>query len=551
MSARSRPCPASLPADRLVVSMSALCPVICRDLVKSYGDHLVLSGVDLIANPGHPLGVVGENGVGKSTLLRLLSGEETGDSGEVSRPADIGYLPQDPAFKPPATVASVLEHALAPLHNAVRRLEQLAFHLDEPGAAADYAETLAWAEHHDAWEAERRSVQALQRLSLRDISPERKVARMSGGERSRLALAALITRRPDCLILDEPTNHLDDEAMAFVENFLSTVPGVVIVASHDRVLLHDVCKVIVDLDDTHFGMDGEGGNRFVGNFSTYLGHKQAARRRWEQAFADQQDELADLRRKANTTAREVAHNRSPKDRDKYIYNFKGGNVQATIRRRVRDAEQRIDALERNRIVKPPAPLTFDHSLTGDSRGGQISLREVVVDSRLRLHQLDVFAGEHLLVSGANGSGKSTLLALMAGRVTVDSGAVEISARRIGLLPQDVHYAQPERTPNQLFADLTGLPGQLADLGLLHPRELSRPIGVLSTGQQRRLALAVLVARRPDLLLLDEPTNHISLALASELEAALQRSRGTTVVASHDRWLRQHWSGPTVTLDGNR
>jgi macrolide transport system ATP-binding/permease protein len=161
--------------------------------------------------------------------------------------------------------------------------------------------------------------------------------------------------------------------------------------------------------------------------------------------------------------------------------------------------------------------------------------------------LDVAGGEHLLVTGANGSGKSTLLRVLAGMLSPTSGLVSVNARQVGYLPQDVTFRHPGRTPHQVYDGLTGSPTPLGDLGLLHPRDLSRPVGALSHGQQRRLALAVIVAQRPDLLLLDEPTNHLSLSLAEELEESLQRSAGTVVIASHDRWLRRRWDGEELPL----
>jgi len=157
------------------------------------------------------------------------------------------------------------------------------------------------------------------------------------------------------------------------------------------------------------------------------------------------------------------------------------------------------------------------------------------------------AGGRLLVTGSNGSGKSTLLKLVAGELAPTGGSLTVAAHRVGHLPQDVVFSRPDRTAAEVYAAATGSPVPLADLGLLHPREAHRPVGVLSTGQQRRLGLAVLVARRPDLLLLDEPTNHISLALADELEESLGRFPGTVVVASHDRWLRRRWTGDVMSL----
>ncbi len=523
------------------------------DVSKTFGDRVVLDGVDLLAQRGQPLGLVGENGVGKSTLLRIVVGLESADAGELAVPADLGFLTQEPEFPLGATVAEVLDEVLAPLHDAVRRLESLAERMadPEPGEVAEeYAATLEWAQRHDAWDADRRADVARARLGIADVERDRPVALMSGGQRTRLALAALVVRQPDCIILDEPTNHLDEQAIEFLESFLVSAPGIVVIASHDRVFLDRVCEVIVDLDASHFGVDGDGGNRFTGGFSDYLVHKRLARQRWERAFLDQREQLDGLRAATRTTARQVAHNRAPRDNDKYIYNFKGSNVAATVSRRVRNTEQRIAAIERDLIPKPPRPISFSGALTArQAQGGlAVFVRELRVDGRLTLDRLDVVAGDHLLVTGANGSGKSTLLAVLAGTLAPDAGQATVTARRVGRLEQDVVFPRLDRTPHQVYDDATGSPIPLGELGLLHPRDLSRPVGQLSVGQQRRLALAILVAGRPDVLLLDEPTNHISLVLASELEDALGRSPGTVIVASHDRWLRNRWEGQTLHLE---
>ena len=228
--------------------LPALSALVGRDLAKSYGDRLVLDGVELVAAPGRPLGLVGENGVGKSTLLRLLAGDETPDAGSVERPADLVHLTQEPDFPEGATVGDVLDEALAPLHRAVARLEELAGRLDQPGVAEEYDATLTWAGLHDAWEADTRADRAAARLGLGRLDRSRPAAALSGGQRSRLALAALVTRRPTCVLLDEPTNHLDDQAVSLLEEFVTSLPGVAVVASHDRAFLDAVCGAIVDLD---------------------------------------------------------------------------------------------------------------------------------------------------------------------------------------------------------------------------------------------------------------------------------------------------------------
>jgi macrolide transport system ATP-binding/permease protein len=180
-----------------------------------------------------------------------------------------------------------------------------------------------------------------------------------------------------------------------------------------------------------------------------------------------------------------------------------------------------------------------------------------VPGRVSVPLLDIRSGMQLLLTGPNGSGKSSLLAVLAGRLRPGSGSVQVAAGRIGLLEQDVVFPDPEASALTTFtAALAAGPGggsdgeaadQLAGFGLLRPREIGAPVGTLSVGQRRRLALAILLARSPDLVLLDEPTNHISLGLAAELEDALGVSPGTVVVASHDRWLRRRWDGSTYAM----
>ncbi len=523
---------------------AALSSLVARDLVKRYGDRPVLDGVDLVASPGVPLGLVGENGTGKSTLLRILAGADEPDAGSVSRPADLGYLAQEPAFAPGATLGDVLDQALAPLHEAVERLEALAGDLARPGAAEDYDATLSWATAHDVWDADRRAEMVADRLGLGSLGGDRRhrlAASLSGGERSRLALAALLVRRPACVLLDEPTNHLDDQAMSLLEDSLRNLPGVVVAASHDRTFLDTVCRVVVDLDP--------GGSRYTGGYSAYLAEKREAARRWQQTFSAQQDELEQRRRAATTTVRQVAHNRPARDNDRFIHHFKGGNVARTVSRRVRDAERRIELLERDAVRKPPAPLSFAGTLAARAPhpGVVVSVRDLVVAGRVAVPRLDLAEGQRLLVTGPNGCGKSTLLQVLAGHLRATTGSVSVSAHRTGYLQQDVSFRRPDRSALETYDVATGSPRPLEQLGLLHPRDLSRPVSALSLGQQRRLALALLVARAPDLVLLDEPTNHISLTLAEELEEALQRSPGTVVVTSHDRWLRRRWPGPELAL----
>ncbi|WP_051114744.1 ABC-F family ATP-binding cassette domain-containing protein [Actinokineospora enzanensis] len=516
-----------------------------RDLGKAYGDRRVLHGVSITAGPGQRLGLVGENGVGKSTLLRLLAGVEEPDSGFVVRPADCGFLLQELPFGEDAVVGDVIDDALSEIRAARRRLDELGSCLardpDNPDLLAAYGEVLDWAQDHDLWDADRRAELVLTGLGLAFVDRDRPLSTFSGGQRSRLGLAALLIRQPMTMLLDEPTNHLDDAAVAFLERQLGRLPGTVVVASHDRVFLDEVCTDIVDLDPTRGGL-----TRFGGTYTAYLAAKRAERARWEQQWAREQDELAGLRVSVDVTAREISHNRVMKDNNKIAYDRHGGRVQRQISRRVRNAQLRLDELTRTQVRRPPAPLRFYGVLTGNPPPDKlvVSLRQVRLCGRLDLDELDVSTSSRLMVQGENGAGKSTLLKVLAGILTPDTGTVRRAhGVRVALLEQDVVFASPEKTARQLYAGEV----PLVELGLLSGRDLDKPVGRLSVGQRRRLALAMLIGRPPEVLLLDEPTNHLSLALAEELEQALQSAPGAVVVATHDRWLRRTWDGAELVL----
>ncbi|WP_214406836.1 ABC-F family ATP-binding cassette domain-containing protein [Pseudonocardia lacus] len=528
-------------------------PLQAVDLVKVFGDRTVLDGVSLTAAPGRRVGLIGENGAGKSTLLRLLAGTEAPDAGTVSRPADLGFGEQELPYPGTATLGEVMADAVREARAALRDLDELADRLaadaDDPELLHRYGEVLDWCTEHDVWDAERRAEVVLDGLGLAGIGPDRRLDGMSGGQRGRLGLAALLVRRPSALLLDEPTNHLDDAAAAFLEEQLRGLPGVVVVASHDRAFLDAVCTDLVDLDPAVGGP-----TRYGGGYTDYQVERRAERARWEQRYLDEQEELSRLRRAVDHTARQVApHDRPPRDNDGFIYAFKGARVQQAVSRQVRNARRRLDELARDQVRRPPAPLRFHATLgTGAAPGTVVALRGVHVPGRLHLDHLDLGATDRLLVTGANGTGKSTLLAVLAGVLEPVEGDVRRRrGLRVGLLAQDTSFARPDRTALAVYTEHLGeeraAARPLAELGLIAPRDLNRAVGELSVGQRRRLDLALLVADAPQLLLLDEPTNHLSPALADELEDALADAPAAVVVASHDRWLRRRWSGRELEL----
>ncbi|MCI2957879.1 ATP-binding cassette domain-containing protein [Agromyces atrinae] len=559
--------------------MAASSPQLIIDGVsRIFAACRVLSDVSLTVAPGDRIGLIGENGAGKSTLLGLAAGQGEPDAGSVTRPPRTALLRQEPEFSSDATVGRVLDAALAEVRAIEEEFDAAAAALADgsPASSARFSRALDDAERAEVWTAEARRATVVAALGLDGLERSRLVTDVSGGQRSRLALAAVLIGRPDALLLDEPSNHLDDAAVAFLEEHLRSWPGPVLFASHDRAFLDEVATGLVDLDPaaaahtdgavrrtrahaTGAVSEAQTTTVFGGSFTEYLDYKSAERDRWERRFADEQSELARLRRTADVTARTIAPGRGPRDNDKFIHKFKGANQDRAIARRVHNAEMRLATLEAEQVRKPPARLEFagipsgSHGLTA---GLLVHARSVRVGTRLALENFSIAADERLLVTGANGAGKSTLLGLLAGAIAADGGHVDRRrGLRVGVLEQDVRFARPEQSVRELYEATLGearaAAVPLGELGLVAPRDLDRPVGVLSIGQQRRVALALVIARPPHLFLLDEPTNHLSLALATDLEAALGSYPGAVVIASHDRWLRRRWEGATLELRDGR
>ena len=531
-----------------------LTPLRADGVSVRYGERRVLSDVSLTVPPGARVGLIGENGAGKSTLLRVLAGAETPDSGVVARPRRVGFLWQEVRFRPDDTLATLIEDALAEVRAIERELEVAAAALavDDPAAHARYDAALAAAELAEVWSIESRRDALLDGLGVGAIPLARRLDEVSGGQRSRFALAALLLGRPEALLLDEPTNHLDDAAAAFLESQLLGWHGPVLFASHDRAFLDSAATGLLDLDPTRTGT-----TVFGGGYSAYLAEKAAERARWEKQYADEQAELTALKHAVDVTARSIAWSGKVRDNDKFVKSYKGNTLDRQISRRVRNADGRLDELTKSQVRKPPKPLGFSgipagFQRLGDEAGSLLQADDLHVPGRLSLGRFAVEADSRVLVTGPNGAGKSTLLSVLAGRIVPLVGTVHRRrGLRVELLEQDVRFADPTQTPRRIYELALGerraeaVP--LAGLGLIAPRDLDREVGALSVGQQRRLALALIVARPPHVFLLDEPTNHLSLSLATELEAALGGYPGAVVVASHDRWLRERWSGEVVSL----
>ncbi|MET9067319.1 TlrC/CarA/OleB/SrmB family ABC-F type ribosomal protection protein [Streptosporangium sandarakinum] len=527
-------------------------------ITKRYGTRLVLDRVSLTVKPGERLGVIGDNGSGKSTLLKLMADAERPDNGElvVVAPGGVGYLPQSLALPPHATVADAVDLALAELRGLEARMRAAERSLgaageEEPATLRAYAELVAEFEARGGYEADVRVEVALHGLGLPGLDRSRPLGTLSGGERSRLALAATLASAPELLLLDEPTNDLDDQATAWLEQRLLAHRGTVVAITHDRMFLDRVTTAILEVADGQVRRYGDG-------YAGYLAAKAAERAAQARAHEEWKTELdrhATL--VAANAGRLAAIPRKTAKAGMGTGAWRARSRTHGAAGRIRQSQQRLRWLTDHPAPPPPEPLRFTTvPATAGTAGNEVAMLDgVVVEGRLRLESLAVHAGERLLVTGPNGAGKTTLMRVLAGELRPDAGEVR-RAGRVGFFRQDGPTGVANRTVLQAYAHgRPGSPDEHADallaLGLFRPSDLGLRLGELSYGQRRRVELARLVSEPVDLLLLDEPANHLSPMLVEQLEEALTSYQGALVVVTHDRRLRATFTGTRLELAEGR
>lgn len=546
-----------------------------------YGDRLLLDGITLAITPGEHVAVVGENGAGKSTLLRLLSGLETPDEGTAAIQGRVGYLAQTHGLPETFTVGAAVDASLAALRAIEAELDRLEAGLADAGddELETYGRLQTEYQLREGYAAESRVEAALDRLGLGGLDRNRVLGSLSGGEQERVALACVLADPADILLLDEPTNHLDARGTAWLEDRLAAHRGTVVVVSHDRVLLRKVASTIIEVDAERRAV-----TRYGNGYDGYLREKAAERARWVQQYHTWIDAMESEKRQAETVAGTMGYGRK-RDGDKMGFDFKAGTWQKAASSQVRNAQERLRRLEASPVDRPPVPLRLNVDLaadpgvvaspaadagvgpSGSAQDGApvLAVHGVCVPGRLGTTDFQAGPGEKVLITGPNGAGKSTLLSVLAGTLDPAAGSVT-RPERVGYLQQELEL--PQRPSLRLLpAFAAGLGGNIDEhaeallrLGLFRTSEFHVPVGSLSAGQQRRLALARLLLGGYGTLVVDEPTNHLAPVLVEQLEAALAGFTGTLVMVSHDRALREWFAacarrsrgeaGPEGTRAGN-
>lgn len=486
------------------------------DLTKSYSEELLFESVTFGINEGDKIGIVARNGTGKSTLLRIIAGEEAPDSGTVTFRADIrvGFLAQIPEFTPGSTVLeSCLAHTAGPTARAVTDYEAALATGDTDAINSAAAEMDA----AGAWDYEDRLGQLLTQLHIGDMSA--KVDTLSGGQRKRVALARLILERPDLMILDEPTNHLDIEVIEWLENYLSHSRVTLLLVTHDRYFLDRVCNRIIELDNRRAYFH-------VGNFDYYL------RRRAEriEAMAAEQERLRNTLRRETEWMRRQPQARAGKAKyriDAY-YDLK--------------ERTRVDLTERN------VNLDIAAGYIGSKIFEAHDVTKAYGDKKVLDRFTYTFARyEKVGIIGPNGVGKSTFIKMLQGLVKPDSGSIDVGQTvRFGYYSQDgIKFDESKKVIDAVTDILEDVslddggrhysPMQFLTRFLFSPPDQQKYIHTLSGGEKARLHLATVLMRQPNFLILDEPTNDLDIVTLGLLEEYLAEFEGCVIVVSHDRF----------------
>ncbi len=501
--------------------------VVADKIEKSFAGNTLYNQVTLQLNAGERWALVGPNGAGKTTLLRIIMGLETPDSGSVSfaRGMSLGYLEQTSTNDPnlsalDAVVQSAneiidLQKRIDELHELIsnadgKELESL---LEEYGRAQERFEA---AEGY-ALESKARAILTGLGFKVEDLN--KPTSEFSGGWQMRISLAKLLLKHPDLLLLDEPTNHLDLESVAWLEGFISSYDGAVLLVSHDRAFMNACVNHVASLENKRL-------YTYSGNYSSYLKQRE--------------DNLEQLRSKRAAQERDMAHIQTFIDKFRYKPT-KAKQVQERVRKLEAIKEELVvlpDQAKKVHFKFPEPPRTGDNVVKLEDVSMSYEDNEVYRDVNLNLYR-----GDHVVIYGPNGAGKSTLLKLISKHLDPTEGTVEF-----GQNVTESYYAQHQletlNPSNTVLEEMnqaasgwtTSEERKLLGAFLFHGDDVDKPISVLSGGEKARLALAKMLVKPDSLLCLDEPTNHLDIDSVEVLESALQSFEGTLVLVSHDEHL---------------
>ncbi len=507
---------------------------------KQYGKQVLFVDASFQLNPGEKVGLVGPNGSGKTTLFRMIVGEESPDDGEVSVPKKltIGYFRQDIEEMAGRSVLDEVIAGSGLLGSLHHELEALQHAMGDPDRAGDMDRLLArfgdvqeQYEHLGGYALESQAREVLHGLGFDEDWIDGDVGALSGGWKMRVAMARALLGRPDVLLMDEPTNHLDIESILWLENFLASLPGALLMTSHDRDFMNRVVNRIAEIDDGEIAV-------YSGNYDFYERERALREANREAAYARQQAMLAKEQRFIDRFAAHAA---------------KAAQVQSRVK--ALDKIEKIELPKRRRVVKfefRPPPRSGDEVAVLDGISKRYGRRAVFDNFSLTIQRRERWS-----VMGKNGAGKTTLLKMIAGAIQPDEGTVRLGASlKMGYFAQQalqlvdadlsVWEQMQQDFPHESIGVLRNLLGAFQFSG----DEIDKRIRSLSGGERTRLVIARMLLYPPNFLVLDEPTNHLDLATKDMLIEALQAFEGTMIFVSHDRSFLRGLSSRVLELGGD-
>jgi len=507
------------------------------DVYKAYATHDILRGVSLQINPGEHVGLVGRNGAGKTTIFRLVSGEESPDRGDVvrARGVRLGLLAQHVHFEPGTTVHESALAAFGHLQQIEHEMHELEHRMAEVHADLEkvlerYSDLQHEFEREGGFEYAAKAEAILQGLGFDREQWSLETGKLSGGQQNRLGLARLLLAEPDVLLLDEPTNHLDVTAVEWLEEFLQTYASAYVIISHDRYFLDRACRRIVELENGR-------ASSYTGNYSAYLAEREERREAQQRAYENQRQ----LIEKTEEFIRRNLAGQKTK--------------QAKSRRTMLAKLERVEAVRADRS-------SGDFRLQSIERTGNhvLMVSEAAIGYPDKLLARDISfilrRGECLGIIGPNGSGKTTFLKTILKKIPALAGEI-----RWGTKVQIGYYAQQLEgldDRNEIIMELRRVAPSSATAGELRSflakflftgDDVYKKVGDLSGGEKGRLALAKLIYSRVNVLVLDEPTNHLDIPSREALEEALDAYEGTILTISHDRYFLDRVATQILALDG--
>ena len=495
---------------------------------KSHAAQHLFSDVGLMISAGRRIAIVGPNGAGKTTLLELITGDQSPDAGTITRAKDtvIGYLRQEVAESKGRSVLAEVLAGAGEVSGIERRMRHIEVELEDAADDEELHELMdEYGRLQHRFEAmggyglESEARRILAGLGFADADVERDIGQFSGGWMMRVALARLLLQNPDVLLLDEPTNHLDLASVEWLQGFLAQYAGAICLVSHDRDFINEIANRVLELHDGR-------ATEYVGDYADFV--EQRA------------DRMAQLEAAAKNQERKIAHTQAFIDRFRYKAS------------KARQVQSRVKALERLDRVQAPGRRTrsLKFRFPEPPRSGRTVITLTDVEKRYGDNvvyagdlDLQLERGQRVALIGPNGAGKSTLLKILAGVLEVEGGTRELGSNvRVAYFAQ--HQIEALNAANTVYTELSDAAPMLSTsdvrklLGafLFSGEAVDKPVGVLSGGEQTRLALAKLLADPANLLCLDEPTNHLDIQSRDVLEDALNDFPGTIVLITHDRYL---------------